>query len=168
MHTDIQAYASQVVMSWGGLAEQLVPANVGQQSQLAYHSILQVHPPCLFLYLQWTFHVKPDFVTSHVLHLAQNLQGFQLSPCPPFAHCFGYLLSGTCLTVSGSFGLMQLLCRETATLPLLHESVSVLLLCVMTHGHKRSPACCWAESPTPQFNSMSNHCLGFCKRLSAL
>ncbi len=49
MHTDIQAYASQVVMSWGGLAEQLVPANVGQQTQLAYHSVLQVHPSCLSL-----------------------------------------------------------------------------------------------------------------------
>ncbi|KAL0039095.1 hypothetical protein WJX77_007663 [Trebouxia sp. C0004] len=34
-------HACEVVMSWGGLAEQLVPANVGQQSQLAYHSILQ-------------------------------------------------------------------------------------------------------------------------------
>ena len=49
MHTDAQAYASQVVMSWGGLAEQLVPVNVGQQTQLAYHSMLQVHTPCLFM-----------------------------------------------------------------------------------------------------------------------
>ncbi|KAL0046980.1 hypothetical protein WJX82_003486 [Trebouxia sp. C0006] len=34
-------HACEVVMSWGGLAGQLLPANVGQQTQLAYHSILQ-------------------------------------------------------------------------------------------------------------------------------
>ena len=73
MHTDAQAYALQVVMSWGGLAEQLVLANVGQQTHLAYDSILQVRTPCLFLLLQWSSHVRPDFVTSHEFHLAQNL-----------------------------------------------------------------------------------------------
>ncbi|KAL0029223.1 hypothetical protein WJX79_004037 [Trebouxia sp. C0005] len=34
-------HACEVVMSWDGLAEHLLPANVGQQIQLAYHSILQ-------------------------------------------------------------------------------------------------------------------------------
>jgi hypothetical protein len=54
-------------MSWGGLAEQLVPASIGQQNQLVYHSILQVHTSGLLL--QWSFHVRPDFVTSQVFYL---------------------------------------------------------------------------------------------------
>ncbi len=109
MHTDAQAYASQVVLSWGGLAEQLVPANVGQKTQLAHHSILQVHTPCP----PWCSHVKPDFVTSHVLYLARKPER-PVSPSPPLEHCFGYVPSGACLTVSDSFGLMQLLCRQAA------------------------------------------------------
>ncbi len=35
---------------------------------------------------------------------------------------------GACLTVSDPFGLMQLLCRQAATLLPLHDSVSILLL----------------------------------------